>query len=149
MMSPAVGRPDRSYSQQPVDQRHAIARRRGEGGIGGERQEQRETQVKRARFRIAEDAEAEQKRQRRSIPELEQRPGDRHRIDQPPGLTCRLAPAGIGFGDKLLQVDIRRHRVRHSSSPVKTNGAGVPHLPRRALLEASREAGYLSQPFSL
>ena len=115
--------------QQPVDKRHAVARRRHEGRVRRERQEQREAQVKRARLGVAEDAEAQDVGQRRGVPELEQRPGDGDRIDQPSGTAARLAPAGIGFGDKLLQVDIRRHRVRHPSSPVKNQRRGTPSRP--------------------
>ena len=51
-------------------------------GIGGERQEDGEGEMDRARFGVVEHAEAEHEGQRRGDPELEQGPGERHRKQQ-------------------------------------------------------------------
>ena len=57
-----------------------------------------------ARLRIIQHTEAENERQRRSVPELEEGPEDRNREQD---LRCEagwLAAAGIGLGDELLEL---------------------------------------------
>ena len=75
--------------ERPIEKRHVAARRGLEGRIAGKRQEQREAQVKAARLGVAEHAEAQHERQRRGIPQLEQRPGD---------ATSMMALAGSRHG---------------------------------------------------
>ena len=103
--------------QHPVEQRHVAARRTAEGRPGQKGQRQRERQVDGARLGVVEDAEAQHEGQRRRIPELEQRPGQRQAKDQPRREAAGLAPAGVGFGDQLLQrlgcfLDVGGHDVR-------------------------------------
>jgi hypothetical protein len=57
--------------------------------------------VQRARLGIVEDAPAQLERQRRGVPELEQRPADRDREDQLAGRAARRAAADLGVGDTL------------------------------------------------
>jgi hypothetical protein len=67
-------------------------------------EKQRNAQVQRARLGIVQDRPAEFERQRRGVPELEQRPGDRDGEDQPAGNAARVAAAEIGVRDDLLKL---------------------------------------------
>ena len=89
--------------QHPVEQRHAIAGRGFQRRIGEEGQEQREAEMDCARFGVVEDAEAEHERQRRSVPELEKRPGDRNPEQDSTDCPARMPAARIGLRDQLFE----------------------------------------------
>jgi hypothetical protein len=72
-------------------------------GKAEEGEQQRHAEVQRARLGVVQDRPAEFERQRRGVPELEQRPGDRDREDQLAGEAARVAAAGVGVRDDLLQ----------------------------------------------
>jgi hypothetical protein len=101
----------------------------------------------RARFGVVEDSEAEDERQWRRIPDLEERPGRGDEREQRTDLAHGLACAEIGFLDELFGGLDRSGRDQrlcgHDVSP-RANRAGP-------LLGAPRYCSphYLIQPFSL
>ena len=91
--------------EHPIGDWDHGARRALEGGERDKGQEDREHQVDRARLGVVEDSDAEDERQRRRVPDLEQRPrrGDEReqRTDVARGLTC----AEVGFLDAFGCLD--------------------------------------------
>jgi hypothetical protein len=78
-----------------------------------------------ARFAVGDHAEVELVGKRRRIPELEQRPGQRDGEDVFFYEARRLASAGIGFRNHVLEhfalwhrSSAVRHRVPHLSTPL-------------------------------
>jgi hypothetical protein len=100
--------------------------------------------MERARLGIAEHTEAEHEGERRGVPQLEQRPRQRDAEDDPAGEAFGLAPAGVGFGDELFEIDARCGPGFHHASPDATPQGGRSVC---ALRPAS--ADQLIQPFSL
>src|SRR5690606_27336435 len=68
--------------QRPVKIRNALPRRRPQGWIEGVGQKERKAEVDRACLGIIKNADAEDERQRRRVPKLEQRPSDRYANEQ-------------------------------------------------------------------
>ena len=89
--------------QHPIQRRHVAPRRRAERRPGQKRQRERERQVNRPRLGVVEDAEAQHEGQRRCVPVLEQRPGQRQSEDHLGRGARRFAAAGVGLGNQLLQ----------------------------------------------
>ena len=87
--------------QDPVGDRDAVARRPFQRRKGGEGQQEGERQMDDARLAVGDHAEIELVGQRRGVPELEQRPGQRDRENVLLFEAGRLAAPGIGFGDHL------------------------------------------------
>src|SRR5690606_12078772 len=64
----------------------------------------RDAEMNGARLGVVQHADAKYERQRRGVPELEERPGYGH-VEQ--DLRCEtrgFAAAGVGFGDELLEL---------------------------------------------
>ncbi len=101
--------PDRC--QDPVDRRDVLTRRRFKRGISREGEEECQAEMDRTRFGVVEDEDAENERKGRGIPELEQRPGDRHRENDPRREPGRFSAPGIRFGDELFEIDRRSGRT--------------------------------------
>jgi hypothetical protein len=77
-------------------------------------EEQADAEVQRARLGVVEDPPADLEGQRRGVPELPQRPGDRDGEDQLAGDAAGRPPPGIGVGDELLQL---RRRFFYFTQP--------------------------------
>ncbi len=97
-----------------VHERHAVTWRALEGRVGEKSQQQGEGQVNRAGFGVVQHAEAEDERQRRGDPQLEQRPeqcepGD-DRGHRPGGRTCTDVLGDQFLGGQLF--------VLHEMRPV-------------------------------
>ncbi len=93
--------------EDPVVPGHALAPGALERRIAEEAQEERDAQVQRARLGVVEDAPAQHEGQGGGVPELEQRPADRHEQDELAHRAADFAAAGVGIGDQLLEIDAR------------------------------------------
>ena len=72
------------------------------------------------RFRIVENAETDDERERRRVPELKQRPEYRDADEDLLSNSCGLASAGVRLGYELLEIDIWSRSVscaRHGGLP--------------------------------
>ena len=97
--------------------------------------------MQRARLGVVEDRPAELERQRRGVPELEQRPGDRDPEQDASREAGGLASAGIGFGDKLLE-------IREESGPESTYWMGSAKFSNEGTyLFRKLAAGVAASPF--
>ena len=99
-----------------------------------------------ARLGVVEDAEAERERQRRGVPELEQRPARA----RPQKISCAvepagLAPAGVGLGDESAAAPRAAFSMSRCVPPPQGKRGGSP--ARHVTVSARRT--YLIQPFSL
>ncbi len=88
--------------QCDVNQRNAVAWRTLERRVGEKGQEQRERQVDRPGLGVVEHTDAQHEGQRRSDPQLEQRPEQRQRCNQLGHGAFGDAPADV-FGDQLFR----------------------------------------------
>jgi hypothetical protein len=88
----------RGKREDPVEPRNALALALHEREAQ-EREQQADAEVQRPRFRVVQDREPELEGKRRRVPQLEQRPRDRHREDELARDAAGGAPPGIRVGD--------------------------------------------------
>jgi hypothetical protein len=73
-----------------------------------EGEEQPDGEVQRPRLGVVQDPPAQLEGQRRGVPELPQRPGDRDGEDDLAADAAGRPPPGIGVGDELLELVVGR-----------------------------------------
>jgi hypothetical protein len=71
-------------------------------------EQQTEAEVQRPRLGVVQDSPADLEGQRRGVPQLPQRPGDRDGEDDLAADAAGRAPPGIGVGDELLELVVGR-----------------------------------------
>ena len=135
-----VGSADRGeHGQDPVLGRDVVARRALEGGIGEEREKDREGQMDRARLGVVENPEPDHERDRRGDPDLEQRPEQRAAQNNLLGHARRLAAPGICRRNKIGKLFFARrcarlaffsHSVPPYGSPAAQFAGVIVHLDR-------------------
>ncbi len=145
---------ERPYGgEHPVCPRYPLARRRLERRERHERQEDRQREVDRAGLGVVEDAEPQDERERRGVPDLEDRPATGQESEERSDPPARVAAADVRFLDELIQLvaGVRLRRLGlHPPSSSETGGRQVPSArPQGAPTGAGPSASaYLSQPFS-
>ena len=81
--------------------------------VGEKREKESDAEMQRTHLGIVEDEDVERERQRRRVPELQQRPADAGRRQYPGRNPDRLAPAEIGLVNELPDVDAGfRHLIQ-------------------------------------
>jgi hypothetical protein len=123
-----VGSAEGSHrGERPVGQGHGPTGRGLERGKEREREEDRDREVDGARLGVVEQAEAQDERQRRGVPDLEQRPATRDQREEEADPAAGLPATEVGLLDELLEL----------------------LAAERLLLLHRASARYLIQPFSL
>ena len=150
----------REQRQNPVLHGNPRARRTLQRREEQVTEEEREREVNRARLRIVEHEHAKREWQRRSNPQLERGPSQRHVHHDPGRQPLRSPAAGIRFGDELPDLFIGHSRLvnfvlTHQSPLIQNQKKANLRNARRLLIGAVlRSSGatpavpYI-QPFSL
>ena len=102
----------RHQRKHPVRHRNPVPRRGLGERIGEVGAEQRQRQMQRAHLRVVENEDAEGERQRRRVPELQQRPADAGRRQNQARRPDGLAPAEVGLRDQFADVDRLGHLIQ-------------------------------------
>ena len=97
--------------EHPVLHGDPVARRGLAKGVREEAQEEPERKVQRPHLGVIQDEGVEGERQRRGVPELQQRPADAGHRQNCAANPGRLARAEIGFLDQLPNVRALDHRT--------------------------------------
>ena len=136
----------RHRRQQPVRQRDVVPRRALERRIGAEGEKEGKAQVYGALLAVVDQAEIEDEGQRRGDIELEQRPRQRHREEQPTDIAAGPPSALVGRGGEILQALAGRGVSRVGTLIL---GSALLHadlwLPRSAT-RARRPGGRSARP---